>query len=54
MFDDVNETPISTGNENLDIVVNGMKKLLPIFDNISDILTDKIEDILDDAIDLFY
>ena len=52
MFEGVDDTPVSTGNDNLDMVVNGMKKLLPVFDNISEVIADKIEDFVDDIIDL--
>ena len=53
MFEGVDDTPISTGNDNLDMVVNGMKKLLPVFDDISEVIADKIEDFVDDIMDLF-
>lgn len=53
MFEGVDDTPVFTGNDNLDMVVNGMKKLLPVFDNISEVIADKIEDFVDDIIDLF-
>ncbi|MBR5777252.1 MAG: hypothetical protein IKY22_02135 [Bacteroidales bacterium] len=53
MFEGVDDTHISTGNDNLDMVVNGMKKLLPVFDDISEVIADKIEDFVDDIIDLF-
>ena len=53
MFEEVDDTPISTGNDNLDMVVNSMKKLLPVFDDISEVIADKIEDFVDDIIDLF-
>ena len=53
MFDGVDDTPMSTGNDNLDMVVNGMKKMLPVFDDISESLADGIEDFVDDILDLF-
>ena len=53
MFEGVDDTPVSTGNDNLDMVVNGMKKLLPVFDEVSEVIADKIEDFVDDIIDLF-
>ena len=53
MFEGVDDTTISTGNDNLDMVVNSMKKLLPVFDDISEVIADKIEDFVDDIIDLF-
>ena len=49
MFEGIDDTPMSTGNDNLDMVVNGMKKLLPVFDDIAD----RIEDFVDDIMDLF-
>ena len=45
--------PMSTGNDNLDMVVNGMKKMLPVFDDISESIADRIEDFVDDIMDLF-
>lgn len=53
MYEEIDDTPISTGNDNLDMVVNGMKKLLPVFDDISESLADRIEDFVDDIMDLF-
>ena len=53
MFEGVDDTTISTGNDNLDMVVNGIKKLLPVFDDISEVIADKIEDFVDDIMDLF-
>lgn len=53
MYEEIDDTPVSTGNDNLDMVVNGMKKLLPVFDDISESLADRIEDFVDDILDLF-
>lgn len=53
MFDGVDDAPVSTGNDNLDMVVNGMKKMLPVFDDISESIADRIEDFVDDILDLF-
>lgn len=53
MYEEIDDTPVSTGNDNLDMVVNGMKKLLPVFDDISESLADRIEDFVDDIMDLF-
>ena len=53
MYEEIDDTPVSTGNDNLDMVVNGMKKLLPVFDDISESLSDRIEDFVDDIMDLF-
>ena len=47
------DVAMSTGNDNLDMVVNGMKKLLPVFDDISESRADGIEDFVDDILDLF-
>ena len=33
--------------------VNGMKKLLPVFDDISESIADRVEDFVDDIMDLF-
>ena len=53
MNEEIDDTPVSTGNDNLDMVVNGMKKLLPVFDDISESIADRIEDFVDDIMDLF-
>ena len=53
MYEEIDDTPVSTGNDNLDMVVNGMKKLLPVFDDISESIADRIEDFVDDILDLF-
>ncbi len=53
MYEEIDDTPVSTGNDNLDMVVNGMKKLLPVFDDISESIADRIEDFVDDIMDLF-
>lgn len=54
MFENANEIPTSTGNENLDMVIGGIKKVLPLFDKASDYLAEKIEDGIDDLIDWFF
>ena len=47
------DVAMSTGNDNLDMVVKGMKKMLPVFDDISESIADRIEDFVDDILDLF-
>ncbi len=54
MFEDVNEIPTSTGDKNLDMVVGGIKKALPLFDRASDFLAEKIEDGIDNLLDIFF
>lgn len=54
MFEDANEIPSSTGNENLDMVVGGIKKALPFFEKASNLLAEKIEDGIDNLMDIFF